>query len=163
MDEGEIVEFDRPYALMQKKGGLLRKLVEQTGKAETANLLDIAKQAQGKLDKSGVLASALASSQHDVTLTIEENTELEVTTDDQEEKRDDTVEDKHSNHKDVIPEPDTTDGTVTKDLEDLSNHKKEDTVIEEKEDDEDDANSDTEETKLLDKSKPQNGSSKEHQ
>ncbi|CAG8778327.1 23794_t:CDS:10, partial [Gigaspora margarita] len=42
MDDGNVVEFDIPYLLMQKSGGLFRELCERSG--EFAKLIEIAKQ-----------------------------------------------------------------------------------------------------------------------
>lgn len=41
---GRIQEYDRPYALLQDKGGFFRQMVEQTGRAEAASLLHTATQ-----------------------------------------------------------------------------------------------------------------------
>ncbi|KAL4220738.1 Multidrug resistance-associated protein 4 [Mactra antiquata] len=48
LDEGSVMEFEAPYLLLQKEEGMFRKLVEQTGKAETTDLLEIAKTAYTK-------------------------------------------------------------------------------------------------------------------
>ena len=48
LDEGKIVEFNVPYKLLLDSNSMLRKLVEQTGKAETAHLVEIAKTAYEK-------------------------------------------------------------------------------------------------------------------
>ena len=53
LDEGHVAEFDVPYILLQKRDSQLRKLVEQTGKSETAQLLDIAKKAFEKRKSDG--------------------------------------------------------------------------------------------------------------
>ncbi|CAG8856662.1 40660_t:CDS:2, partial [Gigaspora margarita] len=42
MDDGNVVEFDIPYILMQKSDGLFRKMCERSG--EFAELMEIAKQ-----------------------------------------------------------------------------------------------------------------------
>ena len=52
MDEGRVAEFDVPYLLLQRRDSQFRKLVEQTGKSETMQLLDIAKKAYENM-KSG--------------------------------------------------------------------------------------------------------------
>ena len=43
LDSGELLEFDQPHALLQRPEGMLSKLVEQTGKTEAAQLIEIAK------------------------------------------------------------------------------------------------------------------------
>ncbi|XP_061693359.1 ATP-binding cassette sub-family C member 4-like [Syngnathoides biaculeatus] len=45
LDEGRIQEFDRPFNLLQNKGGALYRLVQQLGPAEAESLLEVAKQA----------------------------------------------------------------------------------------------------------------------
>jgi len=77
LDDGQIVEFDTPYILMQKTEGLLHQLVEQTGKSETANLLGIAKNAQERSDNSGKRRSMLLGSQHFLAEAIEEDVEAD--------------------------------------------------------------------------------------
>ncbi|XP_038050161.1 multidrug resistance-associated protein 4-like [Patiria miniata] len=42
LDAGRLVEFDEPYVLLQKEDGIFNKMVQKTGKAEMANLLQIA-------------------------------------------------------------------------------------------------------------------------
>ena len=51
MSEGEISEFDKPYLLLQNEDSLLYKMVEQTGKTESANLLDIAHRSYLNVDQ----------------------------------------------------------------------------------------------------------------
>ena len=48
MDAGQIVEFDEPYSLLKPGKGVFFEMVQQTGKAETEHLLDIAKEAAQK-------------------------------------------------------------------------------------------------------------------
>lgn len=78
LDEGKINEFDAPYQLLQKSEGMLRKLVEQTGKAETMHLLDIAKTAYEKSHQiDSNITEALeddlrSASVHDVSAVIDE-------------------------------------------------------------------------------------------
>ena len=43
-----MIEFNAPYVLLQKTEGFLRKLVDQTGKAEALHLMEIAKAAYNK-------------------------------------------------------------------------------------------------------------------
>lgn len=43
MDAGRIVEYAHAYELLQRPGGFLRKLVDQTGPATAALLADHAK------------------------------------------------------------------------------------------------------------------------
>ena len=43
LNEGEIVECDEPYRLLQDTNGYLYKMVEQTGANESENLLQLAK------------------------------------------------------------------------------------------------------------------------
>ncbi|XP_052217717.1 ATP-binding cassette sub-family C member 4-like isoform X4 [Dreissena polymorpha] len=85
LHDGEIEEFDAPHLLLQKPEGLLRKLVEQTGKTETTNLIEIARKSYENKNRDDineeVQASNLAEimraiSQHDVAMTIEELDEL---------------------------------------------------------------------------------------
>ena len=53
LDEGEIVEFDLPYNLLQMSDGHLRKLVDQTGETEAKRLENLAREAMSaKLDDS---------------------------------------------------------------------------------------------------------------
>ncbi|XP_038050410.1 multidrug resistance-associated protein 4-like [Patiria miniata] len=42
LDAGRLIEFDEPYVLLQKEDGIFSKMVQETGKAETAKLLQIA-------------------------------------------------------------------------------------------------------------------------
>lgn len=42
MDAGKMVEFDRPFNLLQNKNGFLFKMVEQTGQATASALHKIA-------------------------------------------------------------------------------------------------------------------------
>lgn len=45
LSEGEIVEFDEPYLLLQNtQSGLLHKMVEQTGPGESEHLTQIARE-----------------------------------------------------------------------------------------------------------------------
>lgn len=44
LDAGHIQEYDEPYILLQNPESLLYKMVQQTGKAEAAYLLQTAKQ-----------------------------------------------------------------------------------------------------------------------
>lgn len=59
---------------MQNADGLLRRLVEQTGKAETMNLLDIARKAYVKEDTG-------AAAEYDVTATIVEDADTSTVSD----------------------------------------------------------------------------------
>ncbi|WAR23542.1 ABCC3-like protein, partial [Mya arenaria] len=43
LDDGKIVEFDAPYLLVTKPDGLFKRLVEQTGRGDTAFLVDVAR------------------------------------------------------------------------------------------------------------------------
>ena len=53
LDDGEIVEFDVPYNLLQIHDGHLRKLVDQTGELEAKRMEEQAKKAMSsKLDDS---------------------------------------------------------------------------------------------------------------
>ncbi|XP_052786000.1 ATP-binding cassette sub-family C member 4-like [Mya arenaria] len=45
LEDGKIEEFDSPYMLLKREDGLLKRLVEQTGRAETARLVEIARTA----------------------------------------------------------------------------------------------------------------------
>ena len=45
MDAGRLVEFDEPITLLQKKDGVFRSLVDQTGPAGSQKLVEIAQQA----------------------------------------------------------------------------------------------------------------------
>ncbi|XP_014900369.1 multidrug resistance-associated protein 4 isoform X4 [Poecilia latipinna] len=44
LDAGRIQEYDEPYVLLQNRGGLFYQMVQKTGKAEAASLLQVAKQ-----------------------------------------------------------------------------------------------------------------------
>lgn len=44
MDAGTAVEFDHPHILLQNKDGIFRSMVNQTGKAMSESLIEIAKQ-----------------------------------------------------------------------------------------------------------------------
>ena len=44
LDGGTIQELDRPFTLLQNKEGALYKMVQQTGQAEAAALLEAARQ-----------------------------------------------------------------------------------------------------------------------
>ncbi|XP_037617803.1 multidrug resistance-associated protein 4-like isoform X1 [Sebastes umbrosus] len=48
LDSGTIQELDRPFTLLQNKEGALYKMVQQTGQAEAAALLEAARQASRK-------------------------------------------------------------------------------------------------------------------
>ncbi|XP_038065584.1 multidrug resistance-associated protein 4-like [Patiria miniata] len=43
LDAGQLIEFDEPYVLLQKEDGIFSKMVQETGKAEAAKLLQIAR------------------------------------------------------------------------------------------------------------------------
>ena len=45
LSDGKIQEYDEPYTLLQNDGSAFYQMVEQTGKAETERLLDIAREA----------------------------------------------------------------------------------------------------------------------
>ena len=45
MDNGVIMEFDSPYSLLKKGHGYFHEMVQQTGKAESEHLLDVAREA----------------------------------------------------------------------------------------------------------------------
>jgi len=81
LDDGEIVDFDVPHKLLQRKSSLLRQLVEQTGKSETANLVEIARRAfenrnNSRMDEESRAADLAeiirAISEHDVSKAIDE-------------------------------------------------------------------------------------------
>uniref|UniRef100_A0A3B5MW06 ABC transporter domain-containing protein n=1 Tax=Xiphophorus couchianus TaxID=32473 RepID=A0A3B5MW06_9TELE len=44
LDAGRIQEYDKPYVLLQNQDGLFYQMVQKTGKAEAASLLQVAKQ-----------------------------------------------------------------------------------------------------------------------
>lgn len=44
MDAGAVVEFDRPYSLLQNKNGYLYKIIKQTGKINETLLHRIAEE-----------------------------------------------------------------------------------------------------------------------
>ncbi|XP_028159464.1 probable multidrug resistance-associated protein lethal(2)03659 isoform X1 [Ostrinia furnacalis] len=48
MDAGQMVEFDHPHNLLQKEGGVLRAMVEQTGRSMADSLARVAQQAYEK-------------------------------------------------------------------------------------------------------------------
>ncbi|TRY93755.1 hypothetical protein DNTS_011687, partial [Danionella cerebrum] len=50
LDAGRIHEYDAPHILLQNQNGLFYKMVQQTGKAEAASLVQTAKQAYMKRD-----------------------------------------------------------------------------------------------------------------
>ncbi|XP_037829737.1 multidrug resistance-associated protein 4 isoform X2 [Kryptolebias marmoratus] len=52
LDSGSIQELDQPFTLLQNKGGALYKLVQQTGQAEAAALLESARQAAQETQQS---------------------------------------------------------------------------------------------------------------
>lgn len=70
LDDGKVIEFDAPYLLLQKPGGFLYKLVEQTGKAEALHLMEIAKAAYNKEELPAPLP--------DGNVTIIENSAAEI-------------------------------------------------------------------------------------
>ncbi|XP_038070620.1 multidrug resistance-associated protein 4-like [Patiria miniata] len=43
LDAGRLIEFDEPYILLQKEDGIFMNMVQETGKAETAKLLEVAR------------------------------------------------------------------------------------------------------------------------
>ncbi|XP_052782620.1 ATP-binding cassette sub-family C member 4-like isoform X3 [Mya arenaria] len=84
LDDGKIEEFDAPFMLLKKKDGLLKRLVEQTGRAENANLVEIARiayETRNNMDlddesKASNLAEIIrAISEHDVSKVIDEDEE----------------------------------------------------------------------------------------
>lgn len=44
LDAGRIQDYDEPYILLQNQDGLFYQMLQQTGKAEAASLLQTAKQ-----------------------------------------------------------------------------------------------------------------------
>ena len=44
LENGDIVEFDTPYCLLQREGSLLTKMVQETGKIESAKLIKMAEE-----------------------------------------------------------------------------------------------------------------------
>ena len=59
LDNGELVEFDEPYTLLQDSNSMLSKLVQQTGKGVATELMEIAEAHQHskntkKLSNGGV-------------------------------------------------------------------------------------------------------------
>ncbi|KAM4711153.1 ATP-binding cassette sub-family C member 4-like isoform 1-T1 [Anableps anableps] len=51
LDSGSIQELDRPFALLQNQEGALYKLVQQTGQAEAAALLELARQSAHQTER----------------------------------------------------------------------------------------------------------------
>ncbi|XP_038064939.1 multidrug resistance-associated protein 4-like [Patiria miniata] len=49
LDAGQLIEFDEPYVLLQTKDSIFSKMVQETGKAEAAKLLQIAKKTSSTL------------------------------------------------------------------------------------------------------------------
>ena len=43
LDAGRLVEFDEPYILLQKEDSLFTMMVQESGKAEEAKLVEVAK------------------------------------------------------------------------------------------------------------------------
>ena len=163
LDEGEIVEFDAPYLLLQKPDGLLSRLVELTGKAEIANLKDIALRAYEKTDNTSQLVSALVGSQHTVSAPIDERAEIEAATDEKESAADNTkqtgekdktqVEHVDEDNEDEVKsaEADQIQADDTVAMATTIATKESSTDTKKDADEVEDDTSDTEETKLLDK------------
>uniref|UniRef100_A0A8C2IMR6 Multidrug resistance-associated protein 4 n=1 Tax=Cyprinus carpio TaxID=7962 RepID=A0A8C2IMR6_CYPCA len=57
LDAGRIQEYDAPHVLLQNQNGIFYKMVQQTGKAEVASLLQTAKQVS-RAQESGLLCSS---------------------------------------------------------------------------------------------------------
>ncbi|KAI8066840.1 P-loop containing nucleoside triphosphate hydrolase protein [Gongronella butleri] len=60
LDQGEVVEFDTPYALMTKEGGIFKQMCDRSG--EAAELLSIARGAGSSQPSSSTTTSSSASS-----------------------------------------------------------------------------------------------------
>ncbi|XP_022111266.1 multidrug resistance-associated protein 4-like [Acanthaster planci] len=58
LDAGKLVEFDHPYALLQRPDSMLSRLVEQTSKAETASLVEAARQYFNQKGLTGISPSS---------------------------------------------------------------------------------------------------------
>jgi ATP-binding cassette subfamily C (CFTR/MRP) protein 4 len=61
MSAGCVEEFDHPYALLKKEGGILHNLVQTTGKTTALNLENIAKEVSQASTRSHLLTTLLQS------------------------------------------------------------------------------------------------------
>ncbi len=50
MDKGEVAQFDKPYILLQDVGGIFYQMVQNTGSANAANLLQIAEKVNSNME-----------------------------------------------------------------------------------------------------------------
>jgi len=71
MDAGEVRELGHPYELLQRTGGYLRQLVDNTGAATSFALQQAAEQSYSKQ----ILGDDTAAEDLNITLAMEEKTQ----------------------------------------------------------------------------------------
>jgi nicotinamide mononucleotide (NMN) deamidase PncC len=66
----QVAEFDTPYSLVTREGGVLAQLVAQTGDASRERLVEMARQAHLAAQKLAATASAVVAAPEEVSLSL---------------------------------------------------------------------------------------------